>query len=144
MIEADTVRLLRECSSGLVMATEAIDRVLRYVRHATMRQYLMKSKHRHLNFQQEIQGMLRECGDDGKNPHPLVQKMARCKIQTMMFVSPTDSMAARMITRGCHTGIASLSRYLNQYAAASEDAKELTKELIAEEEDLSVKIRQFL
>ena len=88
--------------------------------------------------------MLRECGDDGKNPHPLVQKMARCKIQTMMFVSPTDSMAARLITRGCHTGIASLSRYLNQYAAASEDAKELTKELIAEEEDLSVKIRQFL
>jgi hypothetical protein len=41
-------------------------------------------------------------------------------------------------------GVKSLSKYLNQYAAAEERAKDITKKLIAEEADLSISMRDFL
>ena len=41
-------------------------------------------------------------------------------------------------------GIKSLSRYLNQYAAAEEKAKDMAKRLIAQEEELRLAVRPFL
>ena len=41
-------------------------------------------------------------------------------------------------------GVKSLSRYLNQYAAADEQSKDITKKLIRIEEDLAVKMRDYL
>ena len=41
-------------------------------------------------------------------------------------------------------GIKSLSKYLNQYAAASEKVKDITKKLIAIEEKLSISLRDYL
>ena len=41
-------------------------------------------------------------------------------------------------------GVKSLNRYLNQYEAASEDSKDITKRLIALEEKLAEDIRRFL
>ena len=38
----------------------------------------------------------------------------------------------------------SLSRYLNQYAAASEEVKDITKKLISIEEELSIDFQEFL
>jgi hypothetical protein len=41
-------------------------------------------------------------------------------------------------------GVKSLSRYLNQYAAADETAKDITKRLIAMEENLAKDLRAYL
>jgi hypothetical protein len=41
-------------------------------------------------------------------------------------------------------GVKSLNRYLNQYEAADERSKDITKRLINLEEQLAVDIRQFL
>ena len=41
-------------------------------------------------------------------------------------------------------GVKSLNKYLNEYAAASEEAKDITKKLINMEEGLAVKIRKYL
>ena len=56
----------------------------------------------------------------------------------------SDKTVANLITDGCNMGVKSLSRYLNQYAAAEERAKDITKKLISQEEDLSVAMRDFL
>jgi len=48
------------------------------------------------------------------------------------------------MTDGCNMGVKSLSRYLNQYAAADEAAKDITKRLIRLEEALAVHMRDFL
>ncbi len=41
-------------------------------------------------------------------------------------------------------GVKSLTRYLNQYKAADEVSKDITKRLINLEEQLAIDIRQFL
>lgn len=61
-----------------------------------------------------------------------------------MAMEETDHTIADLITDGCNMGVKSLSRYLNQYAAADEQSKDITKKLIRIEEDLAVKMRDYL
>ncbi len=56
----------------------------------------------------------------------------------------SDETIADLMTDGCNMGVKSLSRYLNQYKAADEKSKELTKRLIKIESDFSAEIRCFL
>ena len=49
-----------------------------------------------------------------------------------------------MMTDGCNMGVRSLNQYLNQYGAAEEKAKDITKKLIKIEEKLVKEIRDFL
>ena len=49
-----------------------------------------------------------------------------------------------VMTDGCNMGVKSLNRYLNQYQAADEVTKDITKRLINLEEKLAVDIRQYL
>ena len=51
---------------------------------------------------------------------------------------------ADRMTEGCNMGVKSLSKYLNQYRAASEEAKGLCCELITLEEKLAKDIRCYL
>jgi len=55
-----------------------------------------------------------------------------------------DSTIADLITDGCNMGVKSLNRYLNQYKAADEVSKDITKRLINLEEQLTVDIRAYL
>ena len=48
------------------------------------------------------------------------------------------------MTDGCNMGVKSLSRYLNQYAAADESSKGIAKRLISLESGLAQDMRQFL
>ena len=66
------------------------------------------------------------------------------KTNMKMAMEETDHTIADLITDGCNMGIKSLSRYLNQYAAADEQSKDITKKLIRMEEDLAVKMRDYL
>ena len=51
---------------------------------------------------------------------------------------------ASLMTDGCNMGVKSLSRYLNQYAAADESSKGIAKRLISLESGLAQDMRQFL
>jgi hypothetical protein len=59
-------------------------------------------------------------------------------------MSETDATVADLMTDGCNMGVKSLNRYLNQYEAAEERTKDITKRLINLEEKLAVDIRQYL
>jgi hypothetical protein len=48
------------------------------------------------------------------------------------------------MTDGCNMGVKSLNRYLNEYEAADEVSKDITKRLINLEERLAVDIRDYL
>ncbi len=56
----------------------------------------------------------------------------------------SDETIADLMTDGCNMGVKSLNKYLNQYKAAEEKAKDITKRLINLEEKLAVDIRCFL
>ena len=62
----------------------------------------------------------------------------------MMAADASDQTIADLMTDGCNMGVKSLNKYLNQYEAADEETKDITKRLINLEEKLTVDIRDFL
>ena len=144
MIEKDTVRLLRECDAGIKMGVSSIDDVLDNVKAQNMRDCLKTSKCRHLELQGEVDSLLRNYCDEGKQPSPLTLGMSWIKTNVSLAVDSSDSTVAELMTDGCNMGVKSLSRYLNQYAAADEKSKDICKKLIRIEEQLSVDMRDYL
>ena len=144
MIEQDTIRLLRECDAGIQMGVSAIDDVLERVQAPDMYRRLSACKRAHESLKTEINGMLADCHDDGKAPNPLAQGMSWLKTNTAMAMNGSDQTIASLMTDGCNMGVKSLTRYLNQYEAASKDSKDITKRLIDLEQQLSDDLREYL
>lgn len=144
MAEKDTVKLLRECDAGVKMGVASIDDVLKYVRSDELKRLLDKCKDEHEVLGREIDIYLAECGDDGKSPNPIAKGMSWIKTNVKLGMHEDDKTVADLMTDGCDMGVKSLSRYLNQYEAADERAKDIAKRLIALEETLAKDIRGYL
>ena len=144
MIEQDTVKLLRECDAGIKMGIASIDDVLDHVENREFRRKLTDCKQEHSNLKGEIQQLLDRYGDDGKNPNPIAKGMSWMKTTVKLGMEDTDATIADLMTDGCNMGVKSLNRYLNQYEAADEKSKDITKRLINLEEKLTTDIRQYL
>ena len=144
MVEKDTVELLKECNAGVKMGVSSIDEVLPDVKNAVLRQKLTVCKDEHEKLGNETKNLLNQYQDSGKEPNPFAKGMSWIKTNTMMMVSPTDETISDLITDGCNMGVKSLNKYLNQYKAAEEKAKDITKRLINLEEKLAVDIREYL
>lgn len=144
MIEPDTVRLLRECDAGIKMGVSSIDDVLEYVKDETFQKYLIDCKNEHEKLKDEIQSLLDKYNDEGKNPNPMAKSMSWIKTNVKLVMDESDETIADLMTDGCNMGVKSLNKYLNQYKAADEKTKDITKRLIKIEEKFAVDIRQFL
>lgn len=144
MIEQDNIRLLRECDLGIKMGVSSIDDVIKYVGSKELKNTLSASKDKHERLREEIEEMLDRYHDDGKEPNPIVKGMSWMKTNMKLALNESDHTIADLITDGCNMGVKSLSKYLNQYKAAEERAKDIAKKLIAIEEELSVDMRDYL
>lgn len=144
MVEQDTVKLLRECDAGVKMGISSIDEVLEFVKNGNFKEYLDDCKVQHEELEDQIQDLLDEYHDDGKEPNPVAKGMSWMKTNAKLAVDKSDETVADLMTDGCNMGVKSLNRYLNKYKAADEKSKDITKRLINLEEKLAVDIRQFL
>ena len=144
MIEQDTIKLLRECDAGIKMGIASIDDVVDHVRSQQLKQSLNQNKKEHQKLKSEIQTLLEQYHDDGKDPNPIAKGMSWMKTNMKLSMEDSDHVVADLMTDGCNMGVKSLSRYLNQYKAADEKSKDIAKRLINLEEDLAVEIRGFL
>ncbi len=144
MIEPDTVKLLRECDAGIKMGVASIDEVLEYVHDDTLRRCLTDGKSKHEKLKEEIQVLLDKYHDDGKEPNPMAKSMSWVKTNVKLVMNESDGTIADLITDGCNMGVKSLSKYLNQYKAADEKSKDITKDLIHLEEKMTEQLRQYL
>ena len=144
MIEQDTIKLLRECDAGIKMGIASIDDVVDHVRSQQLKQSLNQNKKEHQKLKSEIQTLLEQYHDDGKDPNPIAKGMSWMKTNMKLSMEDSDHVVADLMTDGCNMGVKSLSRYLNQYKAADEKSKDIAKRLIKLEEDLAVEIRGFL
>lgn len=144
MIQPDTIKLLRECDAGIKMGVASIDEVLDYVHDKKLSKYLADCKDEHERLKKEIQVLLDEYHDDGKEPNPMAKSMSWMKTNVKLVMDESDETIADLITDGCNMGVKSLNRYLNQYKAADEKAKDITKRLINLEEKLVIDICPFL
>ena len=144
MVEQDTIKLLRECDAGIKMGITSIDDVLEHVERRPFHDKLTKCRNEHEQLQQEIQGLLGKYRDEGKEPNPIAKGMSWMKTNVKLGMEDSDATIAGLITDGCNMGVKSLNRYLNQYKAADEVSKDITKRLINLEEKLTVEIREYL
>lgn len=144
MVEQDTINLLRECDAGIKMGVASIDEVRDYAKSAQLRGVLTDCKRQHEQLKDELQQALDRFGDDGKNPNPMAKGMSWLKTNVKLGVDLSDTTIADLMTDGCNMGVKSLTRYLNEYEAADENAKDLTKKLIAQEQQLADQMRQYL
>lgn len=144
MVEQDTINLLRECDAGIKMGVASIDEVRDYAKSAQLRGALTDCKRQHEQLKDELQQALDRFGDDGKNPNPMAKGMSWLKTNVKLGVDLSDATIADLMTDGCNMGVKSLAKYLNEYEAADENAKDLTKKLIAQEQQLADQMRQYL
>ena len=144
MVEADTIKLLRECDAGVKMGISSIDDVTEYVRDGEMKKYLSDCRDEHDKLCGEIGELLHKYRDDGKEPNPIAKGMSWLKTNMKLIMNESDKTIADLITDGCNMGVKSLNKYLNQYEAADEKTKNITKQLIRLEEDMITELRRYL
>ena len=144
MVEEDTIKLLRECNAGVKMGVASINDCYSGVKSVDLRRTLDSSRVEHEKIGNLTRDMLNDYHDEGKEPNPIAKGMSWMKTNVMLAVEPTDASVADLITDGCNMGVKSLARYLNQYAAAEEKAKDIAKKLIACEDTLAKDVRGYL
>ena len=144
MIESDTIKLLRECDAGIKMGVSAIDEVLDYVHDEKLEEALKECRDEHSELQSEILTLLEKYHDEGKEPNPVAKGMSWVKTNAKLVLDESDHTIADLMTDGCNMGVKSLNRYLNQYKAADEKTKNITKKLIRIEEKLTADVQKFL
>lgn len=144
MIRQDTIKLLRECDAGVKMGIASIDDVLDQVQDGAFQKKLAHCKQAHSELEDEIQELLDQYQDDGKEPNPIAKGISWMKTTVKMGLDESDGTIADLMTDGCNMGVKSLNRYLNQYKAADEASKDIAKRLIGLEEQLILDIRKYL
>ena len=144
MIQEDTVKLLRECDSGVKMGVSSIDDTLKYVHSPELKRCLTRCKEEHQALGGEICGLLRQYRDQGKDPNPLIKGMSWMKTNMKLGLDASDQTVAELMTDGCNMGVKSLHRYLNQYKQADEGVRDIAGRLIAQEEQLAQQMRPYL
>ena len=144
MIEQDTIKLLRECDAGVHMGISSIDDVMPHVSSTKMLKCLSSCREQHDALSKEIERALDRFHDDGKSPNPMAKAMSWMKTNMSMMICESDKVIAELMTDGCNMGVKSLSKYLNQYAAADEASKDICKRLIAMEKQLTDDLREYL
>ena len=144
MIEQDTVRLLRECDAGIKMGASSIDDVFDYVESDKLKSLLNSCKDEHEKLKDEIECLLHEYHDEGKEPDMMAKGMSWIKTSMKLAIDVSDETVADLMTDGCNMGVKSLNKYLNRYKAADERSRDITKRLIELEEQLSSDMRRFL
>lgn len=144
MVEQDTVRLLRECDAGVKMGISSLDEVIDDIKSEQFREIVLTCKREHEKLSEKIQGLLSKYGDEGKEPNPIAKGMSWAKTNMKIAMDSSDKTIADLITDGCNMGVKSLHKYLNEYEAADEVSKDITKKLTNLEEKLAIDIRLYL
>lgn len=144
MVEQDTIRLLRECDAGVKMGIASISDVLDYVHAEDFKTKLTDCKAAHEKLDLEISNLLRSYQDDGKEPAMMAKAMSHAKTSVKLAMCDSDATIADLMTDGCNMGVKTLNKYLNQYKAADEKSKDITKQLIDLEQRLTFDIQRYL
>ncbi len=143
MVNDDTIKLLRECSAGVKMAITSIDDILDKVKDDKLKNILIDNKNGHTTLDENIHKLLLSYNDTDKDPNPMARAMSWVKINVKMLMDHNDHEVATVISDGCQMGIDSLNKYLEQYKAADQESKSITKKIISLEEQLMKSLEKY-
>jgi hypothetical protein len=115
-----------------------------HVRNAELKTSLNKCKDEHAELGDKTHKMLLAYKAETKEPHAMARMMSDMKIRGKLMMNNSEKTVADLMTDGCNMGVKSLSKYLNQYKAADEVSKDITKRLIHLEASLATDLRAYL
>lgn len=144
MTNSDTLELLKECDQGIKMGIESIDEVIEKAESSNLYELLKKYRDLHEDLKDKMEVVLNEHDLKGEEPKLIAKSMASMKTNLKMFVEDSDHTIADLMTDGCHMGIKSLNKYINQYKTAEPVAQDMAKKLIRVEEDFERDLRKYL
>lgn len=144
MPNEDTIKLLRECNSGVKMAVESLDEVIPKVENHNLRHLLEKYLQEHKKLGDQTHTLLTQFHDEGKDPNPVAVAMSWFTTHVKLSMGEVDQKIADLMTDGCNMGIKSISRYLNQYPTALLEVQSLAKDIIKVEENFMHDLRKYL
>lgn len=143
-MNTDTTKLLRECNAGIKMGIDTIESVLERIENQDFYTILKTCKDEHIKLETETGALLQEFGEESKEPNPLAKGMSYMKTNVKTVLEPGDKTVADLVTDGCHMGIKSLERYLNEYKNAEQSVKSIAEKLIKIEKNLADDIAAYL
>ena len=122
-MENDNIKLLRECDAGVEMGMSSIDDVLPYVKAENLKKLLTVCKEEHEKLEREIRTLLRNYGDEGKDPNPMAKGMSWMKTNVKLVLNESDSTIADLMTEGCNMGVKSLNNTLTNMKPPTKSQK---------------------
>ncbi len=140
----DTIKLLKECDAGTVMAVETIEQVMDNVKSDDLHELLERSVEKHKKLGNEIHEQLNEQGASGKEPSLMGRASAWITSEFKLMVEESDHQIAKLVMNGCNMGVQSLSEYMNKYEGASPKSMRLASSLVSEEQHLMDDLRSYL
>ncbi|MCH5252781.1 MAG: hypothetical protein J1F22_07385 [Lachnospiraceae bacterium] len=144
MEKDDTIYLLKECDAGSKMAVATIDEVLEKIQDSKLKQLLSESKDHHEKLGNEIHSQLIQYQSEEKDPSAMAKSMSWLKTNMKVGMDHSDATVADLVTDGCNMGVKTLNKYMNQYPAANQTAKDICNRLIGIEEELCKELRRYL
>ena len=139
-----SAELLKECDSGVKMAIKSLDDIAEYVSDERLSGIIADSRKKHNELKCEVEGRLKDIGEEDEEPGVAAKSMAFLKTNVKMSLKDSEKAAADLITDGCNMGIKILVRCLNKTQDAEDDVKFIAGKLINAEEELLVAVRPFL
>ncbi|MBQ7783397.1 MAG: hypothetical protein IJ368_05455 [Oscillospiraceae bacterium] len=140
---SDTAKLLRVCDAGIKMGISSLGDLIPKVNSPALEEILTQSRMEHENLRAEAEMQLNKLKDGGKNPNPMAAAMSTLKTNLKMM-NGSDHDAASLAANGCTMGIKKLNQYLDKYAAADSESKQLTSRIISAEEKLTAELERYL
>ncbi len=144
MVNSDTLELLKECDQGVKMGIESIDEVIEKAENNNLYELLKKYRDLHEDLKDKMEKILNERDLKGEEPKLIAKSMASMKTNIKLFVEDSDHTIADLMTDGCHMGIKSLNKYLNEYKTAEPPVQDMAKKIIRVEEDFERDLRKYL
>lgn len=144
MEREDTIRLLQECDAGAKMGGESIAQILSKTQDPHFRSLLALSEKEHRQLEAETGELLKRFGGQGKEPNAAAKAMSWMKTSVKLAGEGDDAAAADLIADGCSMGVKTLIKNLNRCVSADPEARNTAKRLIQLEDELAVKVRDYL
>jgi len=143
-MEEATIKLLEECSQGCRMAVESMDQISKYVTGDRMENLLSDYRRKHDQLGKRVDEMLKEGGAQPKQPGVAASAMSWVTTEVKMKLKNDNSQISTLMMDGCNMGIQSISKAMNQNAAASKESRGLAQELVRTEESFMQDLKEFL
>ncbi len=140
----DDIELLKECDSGVKMGIDGIKGVIDNAFDDGLKDILENYEEEHIKILNVIGEKLKKTGMDVKEPHPIAKMNLKFTTDIKMAMNDSDEKIASIMMDGCNMGIKSVSMYMNQYAGASKETKNIANSIVTLEQNFMNDLRKYL